>query len=107
MVWLRIFAAAILQRPGKNNVIGLAQDVTFQRQSCLETDPPYEYEQPPQAEEDPGRKLRNDISSSLTSILMNCEILLDERCAPERRRGLEAILAEALRIDRFLQQYRG
>lgn len=102
-IWLRIFAAAVSQQKGKNLIIGLAQDVTPQRQSSLETELPHE--QAPEEEEEHWRKLRHDISSSLTSIFMNCELLLDGNCAPEPRRRIEAVLAEALRINEYLQRY--
>ncbi len=101
----RIFTAAVSERKGANKIIGLAQDVTVQRQSSLETDSLHEHL--PEEEDDHWRKLRHDISSSLTSIFMNCEILLDGNCAPEPRRRIAAVLAEALRINEFLQQYRG
>ena len=63
--------------------------------------------QPGQSEEtdDPWRQLRHEINGSLTSILMNCELLLESDCAPTERRRIEAILSQALRIDQFLHHF--
>ena len=103
-VWLRVIAAAVPAQKGKRKIIGLAQEVTFQSQSCAEADLPPE--EALKKADDPWRKLRHDINSSLTSILMNCDLLLESDCAPIPRARIKAILSEALRIDQFLQHYR-
>jgi signal transduction histidine kinase len=54
----------------------------------------------------PARKLAHDISGPLTSILINCEMLLEEDCPPEARRRAETILAEAMHINRLLRESR-
>ncbi|MBI2815484.1 MAG: hypothetical protein HYX72_00945 [Acidobacteria bacterium] len=102
-IWLRVFAASEPQQKGKTKVVGLAQNVTLERQTSLDTDSPHDAT----AEQDHEhfRKLRHDINGALTTIVMNCELLLDENCAPDVRRRIGSILAEALRMDQFLRQY--
>jgi hypothetical protein len=104
-VWLRIFAAAVSPEKGPTKIIGLAQDVTSQRHLCADSETAAE----PLLEEDgdPWKRIRHDISSSLTSILMNCELLLDSSGDSGSRERINSILSEALRIDQFLQQYHG
>ena len=49
------------------------------------------------------QELRHKISTPLTSILLQCDLLLgDDRTSQDTQR-LETIIAEALRIDRFLR----
>ena len=103
-MWLRVIAAGVPALQGKKKIIGLAQDVTFHRQPSTEGDVPIG--EALEKADDPWRKLRHDINSSLTSILMNCELSLESDCAPILRRRIKAILSEALRIDQFLQRYR-
>jgi len=77
--------------------------VTAQRLSAAEPDG---LSEPSHEEEAPAwRKLRHNINGSLTSILMNCELLLDNAWQPTLRRKIESILAEAVRIDHLLQGY--
>ena len=103
-VWLRVFATSVQQPRGHKKIFGLVQDVTIQRQSGSEPDifPDHLHEE----DEFVWRKLRHDVNSSLTSIFMNCELLLDNSFDAGPRQRVGAVLAEALRIDQFLQQYR-
>lgn len=54
----------------------------------------------------PARKLAHDLSGPLTSILIHCEMLLEQDCSPEIRRHAEIILAEAMRVNRLLRESR-
>lgn len=54
----------------------------------------------------PAGKLGHDISGPVTSILINCELLLEEECPEPVRRRAEIILAEAMRINQLLHQSR-
>ncbi len=104
-VWLRVFAAAVSSPKEQIRIIGLAQDVTSQRHLSSDADTGAELT----VEEYPDhwKKVRHDISSSLTSILMNCELLLDSAGDSAARQKVSTILSEALRIDQTLQQYHG
>lgn len=59
-----------------------------------------------QMDQSPVRKLCHDLSGPLTSIMINCEMLLEQDCPPEARRRTEVILAEAMRINRLLHESR-
>jgi hypothetical protein len=100
-IWMRIFAAAVAEQKGKPMLIGLAQDVTAQRHTPCETELTLD------DEEDPWKKLRHEINSSLTSIIMNCELLLGCRDNAELHEKIGGVLSEALRIDQLLHHYRG
>ena len=65
-------------------------------------------ERPPanRMDKTPLRKLCHDISGPLTSIMINCELLLEEDCSPEARRRAETILAEAMHINGLLRESR-
>ena len=54
----------------------------------------------------PVHKLCHDLSGPLTSILINCEMLLEEDCPPETRRRAETILAEAMQMNHLLRESR-
>ena len=54
-------------------------------------------------QEDPVRQLCHEISGPLTSILVHCDLLLENASAPEARQRLVAIQGEALRISRSLR----
>jgi K+-sensing histidine kinase KdpD len=54
----------------------------------------------------PLRKLCHDLSGPLTSIMINCEMLLEEDCSLEVRRRAETVLAEAMHINRLLHESR-
>ena len=56
--------------------------------------------------ESPLRKLSHDISGPLTSILLNCEMLLNEDCSVEARRRAQTILAEAMKINSLMREAR-
>jgi hypothetical protein len=103
-VWLRIIAAAVASQNGKRRVVGLVQDVTFQRQSAPDPEPAAD--EPVAKMTDPWRRLRHDVNSCLTSVLMNCDLLLETDCSPMPRDRIKVILSEALRIDQLLQNYR-
>ena len=103
--WLRVYAAAASERGGKRTIIGLVQDVTFERHLPVENESTPEAT--PEGEEEPFRKLRHDISGSLTSILMNCELLLDKTSDPATKKRITTILSETLRVDQYLQQFHG
>ena len=55
-------------------------------------------------ENTPLRRLSHDISGPLTSILLNCEMLLDEECSTEARRRAQTILAEAMKINSLMRE---
>ena len=103
--WLRVYAAAASEQGGKRTIIGLVQDVTFERHLPVENESPSEAA--PEVEEEPFRKLRHDISGSLTAILMNCEMLLDKAADPAMKKRITTILSETLRVDQYLQQFHG
>ena len=63
--------------------------------------------EPPSAEEDSRRELGHDLNGPLTSIILNCELLLEAEFPPGVRQRVEAILAEAVRIDRVVRNYSG
>ena len=54
-------------------------------------------------QEDPVRRLCHEISGPLTSILVHCDLLLENASAPDSRERLEAIQEETLRISRCLR----
>jgi K+-sensing histidine kinase KdpD len=58
------------------------------------------------SQSNPLDKLTHDISGPLTSILLNCEMLLDEDCSTEARRRAQTILAEAMKINSLLREAR-
>jgi PAS domain S-box-containing protein len=103
-VWLRVFAASAPQEKEKRNIIGLVQDVTSQRLGSGDAENTIEAAH--EEEDHHWRKLRHDVNGSLTSILMNCELLLEKDWLPLLRKKIESILSEALRIDQLLQHYR-
>ena len=52
---------------------------------------------------DPLRRLCHEISGPLTSILVQCDLLLEESLAADSRERIAAIREEALRISRSLR----
>ena len=54
-------------------------------------------------EEEAWQALRHKLSAPLTSIFLQCEMLLESECAPDARERLETILSEAFRIDHYLR----
>jgi hypothetical protein len=103
--WLRVYAAAASEPGGKRTIIGLVQDVTFERHLPVESESPSEAA--PEGDEEPFRKMRHEINGSLTTILMNCEMLHDHTADPATKKRIAAILSETLRVDQYLQQFTG
>lgn len=104
LVWLRIAAAVVPERTEGtegSKIIGLAQDVTRQRQSPLGLDPA-EAGNAPEGET-PYWELCHDISGPLTSLIVQCDLLLEGDCSPTVRQKIEAIFSEALRIQQRLR----
>ena len=56
-----------------------------------------------EGEPEASKWLSHQISGPLTSILIQCDLLLEEALAPAARQRLEAIRAEALRISHHLR----
>jgi len=52
---------------------------------------------------DPVRRLCHEISGPLTSILVQCDLLLEESLAADSRERIAAIREEALRISRYIR----
>jgi signal transduction histidine kinase len=52
------------------------------------------------------RNFCHDINGPLTSILMSCDLLLQENFPPAVRERLETIVSDALRIDQHLRSFR-
>ncbi|MGH9785519.1 MAG: hypothetical protein ACRD88_15180 [Terriglobia bacterium] len=52
---------------------------------------------------DPVRRLCHEISGPLTSILVQCDLLLEESSAADSRERIAAIREEALRVSRTLR----
>ena len=52
---------------------------------------------------DPLRQLCHEISGPLTSILVQCDLLLQEASAADARERIAAIREEALRISRHIR----
>ena len=105
-VWLLVFAAAV-EEPGQGGkIVGLVQDTSHQQQDMLFA------EASPLGVTDRGRlghslrDLCHDISGPLTSILVNCELLMDGDCPSPVREKVETILSEAMHIDQRLRHRR-
>lgn len=106
-VWLLVFAAAVQEPEGGMKIVGLAQDVTADRE-WQEAGPPLAEMEEADREKTPAslQELCHDISGPLTSILVNCEILLEGDCPDPLRQKAETIFTEALQIDQYLRSYR-
>lgn len=120
IVWLLVFAAAVPQAESGRKVVGLVQDVTREREGpwALSSDPEADLErksleatirpihptsgQPKESVED----LCHDLSGPLTSILVNCEMLMEDECPPPVRQRLEGIFSEAMQINHQLRTHR-
>lgn len=59
--------------------------------------------QPLQESSDSVLQLSHDLSGPLTSILIHCDLLLEDDLSPEARHRVETILSETLRIDERLR----
>lgn len=103
--WLLVFAAAVEEPDGGRKIVGSVQDITSQRDwpfPCAAAETECEEQGSGSAVED----LCHDISGPLTSILVNCELLLEEKCATPVRHKVDMIFAEALQINHRLRSIR-
>ena len=119
--WLLVFAAAVALPEGGRKVVGLAQDVTREWEGTFAVIPAagreLAAEEPesaavvspssksPEAGES-VEELCHDLSGPLTSILVNCEMLMDDDCPPPVRQRLEGIFSEAMQINHHLRSHR-
>ena len=104
-VWLLVFGAGVEEPDRGRKIVGLVQDTTQQQDCLLAEAPPLGVSD----RERPERSLRDlchDISGPLTSILVNCELLLDGECPSPVREKIETILSEVMQIDRHLRHRR-
>ena len=129
-IWLLIFAAAVADADGNRKVVGLVQEITHERQwpapnrlADLEFEPESlehrrqvsaavapqpgssqsaNEEESPESVED----LCHNLSGPLTSILVNCEVLMEGECPPPVRERLEGIFTEAMLISQQLRTHR-
>ena len=118
--WLLVFAAAVSQPEGGRKIVGLVQDVTREREwsfaqssaaeQVLEkkesgaTISPIHPKATASAEES-VEDLCHDLSGPLTSILVNCEMLMEDDCPPPVRQRLEGIFSEAMHINHHLRNH--
>ena len=100
-LWVRILAAAIPEPDGKTSVFGVVSEVISLRGP---SSGPSQGRAPGMP--DPRSELRHEISGPLTSIIMQCDMLLEAGCSSSVRAALESILAEAIRVDRLLREYK-
>jgi len=106
---------------GGRKIAGLVQDVTREREGSFAASNTTEPESEPAAEEPSGSsapeegasagtdsmaELCHDLSGPMTSILVNCELLLESECPPPMRQRLESIFSEAMQINQHLRSYR-
>jgi hypothetical protein len=106
MLWLLMFAAAVEEPGGERKIVGFVQDTSGQQQEML-----FAQASPLGItnRERPGRSLQDlchDISGPLTTILVNCELLMDGDCPSPARQRIETILSEAMHIDQHLRHRR-
>ena len=117
-VWLLVFAAAVAEPDGSRKVVGLVQDVTHERERAFaqsgKSEPEFE---PRSAEPQPEpldavtpketvADLCHDLSGPVTSILVNCEMLMEDDCPPPVRQKLQGIFSEAMHISHHLRNHR-
>ncbi|MBI4479202.1 MAG: hypothetical protein HY651_04180 [Acidobacteria bacterium] len=120
-MWLLVFAAAVAQPEGGRKVVGLAQDVTRQREGSfgfsdgaepsLDTNNSESSISPihppvPRPCEESVAELCHDLSGPLTTILVNCEMLMEDECPPPVRQRVEGIFSEAMHINHQLRSHR-
>jgi len=118
--WLLVFAAAVSQSEGGRKVVGLLQDVTREREWSFAQSPAAEQVLEkkesettispihPTATASAGESVEDlchDLSGPLTSILVNCEMLMEDDCPPPVRQRLEGILSEAMHINHHLRSH--
>jgi signal transduction histidine kinase len=119
--WLLVFAAAVALPEGDKKVVGLAQDITHEREWSFATVTAADYDlglkesraevvaSSAAASQDPTESVENlchDLSGPLTSILVNCEMLMEDDCPPPVRQRLEGIFSEAMHINHQLRSHR-
>jgi hypothetical protein len=125
VIWLLVFAAAVALPEGGRKVVGLAQDVTREREWSFALAPAASTETDQNASESTSlglsqsldlasssspheslEDLYHDLSGPLTTILVNCEMLMEDDCPPPVRQRLEGIFAEAMHINKQLRSHR-
>jgi len=119
--WLLVFAAAVAQPEGGRKVVGLAQDVTREREGSFAfsnaAEPDLEsnnsessinpiHPPAPRPSEESVAELCHDLSGPLTTILVNCELLMENECPPPVRQRVEGIFSEAMNINHQLRSHR-
>jgi hypothetical protein len=118
-VWLLVFAAAVAETDGERKVVGLVQEISQERQWPPAARIEAAGEQgaqgatalrsastPADEAADSVEDLCHHLSGPLTSILVNCEVLMDSDCTPPVRERLEGIFNEAMQINQHLRSYR-
>ena len=118
-LWLLVFAAAVEDPELGWKVVGLAQDVTHERERAFAIagrgDSGDQFERLPvgryHSENLPlsagsVADLCHDLSGPVTSILVNCEMLMEDDCPPPIRKKLEGIFSEAMHINQHLRSHR-
>ena len=119
--WLLVFAAAVALPEGGRKVVSLVQDITREREWTFALVPAGGQEvqvgeseservafRPagPPASPESLEDLCHDLSGPLTSILVNCEMLMEDDCPPPVRQRLEGIFSEAMHINQQLRSHR-
>jgi hypothetical protein len=113
--WLLVFAAAVALPEGGRKVVGLAQDVTHERDgnfglvpavARLPRGPAGDSLSDEASSGESIEDLCHDLSGPLTSILVNCEMLMEDDCPPPVRQRLEGIFSEAMQINHHLRSHR-
>jgi hypothetical protein len=100
--WLTVFAAAVDEAGGGRKIVGLVQDISAQQEHAGSE------QLLPEQGISSGilADMYHDISSPLTSIIVNCELLLEDEATSASKEKLQSILSEAIQIDRQLRAYR-
>ena len=116
--WLLVFAAAVELPEGGRKVVGLVQDITREREWSFTLIHPAEHQLENLESEsglvathssgngDSVEDLCHDLSGPLTSILVHCEMLMEDDCPPPVRQRLEGIFSEAMHINHQLRAHR-
>ncbi|HWP84856.1 MAG TPA: histidine kinase dimerization/phospho-acceptor domain-containing protein [Terriglobia bacterium] len=116
--WIQVFATALPQPEGGGKIVGLALDVTGEREHGGASRQGMEWEPAESASdafqprpvaplaEDAADAMCHDLSGPLTSILVNCEMLLEGDCPPPARQKLERIFSSALGMSQLLRSHR-
>jgi hypothetical protein len=101
---LLVFAAAVEEPGGERKIVGSVQDVSHQREwvnAGVQAEKEYE-----ELTGGPVQDLCHDISGPLTSILLNCELLMEGECPAPLRNKVQTIFSEAMQIDHHLRSLR-